>query len=567
MEKIYTIGYNKSISDLIGTQFIPVPVLLDNELHEWVIENFKREINILVIVLPVDLEQMLQLIKIALHLRLSLNELKDKALIPIVFTSTLTFNQVIVKAKSFSQIFGATGTYFITPDKLKLELNETKPILAHEYRTGFLDVINIHPEEAIGKHSLANIWGAHALDKAAKTKVFDNISSLNKQHQHLYLKFVSAFNFDMDLLKPNMPNIVGSVTLGQPIKIDATNKKILLIDDEADKGWEQVLRKIFKTSKADDFKVIIQKVKDYDAFSEENKNIIEHGKFDIFLIDLRLNGLVEEQDVDSRDFSGVKVFRKIKTLNRGNQTIIFTASNKTWNLKYLLDEGANGYYLKESPEFNFSKKFSEKNYENFRSEVDACFYYGFLRDIDLTISQCLTFIKSDKPSRDPSYQRFYDRAISSLETGFTLLEKSYKKEKYLSLAFLAFYQIIEDYSNQEENFCKDVHAKGYFADIDKLAIDINSNEWELEYKLKLGQNGFGYFEVGKVISEHTPNALAKFSFILNLKFSKSNVSLFEWAEINHLRNTKAGHGTENGEIELPQVINVLNLVKMILTNK
>jgi DNA-binding NarL/FixJ family response regulator len=29
---------------------------------------------------------------------------------------------------------------------------------------------------------------------------------------------------------------------------------------------------------------------------------------------------------------------------------MFTASNKAWNMKALLDAGADGYYIKESPE-------------------------------------------------------------------------------------------------------------------------------------------------------------------------------------------------------------------------
>jgi CheY-like chemotaxis protein len=569
MEKIYTIGFDKRIAEYIGGEFISVPALRDNEMHDWVIANLKREMTVLVVSLPADVEEMVTLFKIALHLRLSLAELKQGALVPIVFTSTQTLNQVIVKAKGYSHIFASVGSYFIAVDKIKTEVGEVQGILPHEYKTGFLEVVNILPEEAIGKHSLANIWGAHALDKAAKTKVFDSITSLNRQQQHLYLKFISAFNFDINLLKPNMPSIVGSVSLGQPVTIPAAGKKILLIDDEAEKGWDQVLKKIFKTSATGDFQVISQKVKDYESFSKENRQLIENGNFDLFLIDLRLNGLEEEQDIDPRDFSGVKVFKKIKELNRGNQTLILTASNKTWNLKYLLDEGANGYYLKESPEFNFSNKFTEKNYENFRTEVAACFHYSFLRRVDQIMKKCLGFILSDYPTRDREYQEFYDRAKGNLVIGFTLLEKSYQKQKYLSLAFLAFYQILEDYSNQEDNFCKDVTARAYYADYDKKAIDIDPDdwEWELEYDKTSGTSGFGYFKIGKRYGEYTPTSLAKISFILYLKFSKGNNELYDWAKLNNLRNTKAGHGTDNGEIELDEVFRILELVEMFLTRK
>ncbi len=567
MEKIYTIGFDKSLAEVFGTKFTLVPELLEAELNDWTIALFKEDISALIITLPSNSEQIVQLIKIALHIRLSLDDLKEKSLIPIVFTSTQTLYQILIKSKIYGHIFSTVGSYFINPDKVKTEISEVKPILVHEYKTGFLDVVTIRPDETLGKHSLANIWGAYTLDKVAKTRVFENNDTLKKQRAQLYLKFVSAFNFDFSTLNPGGIKIIGNIVLGDPIKIASKDMKILLIDDEADKGWEPVLRKIFKTSQAEDFKVINQKVKDYDAFSQDNKDLIEGGNFDLFLIDLRLNGLDEEDEANTRNFSGIKVFKKIKELNNGNQAIIFTASNKTWNLKYLLDEGANGYYLKEGPEFNFTNAFSEKNYENFRDEVTECFYYKFLKDIHLIQNKCIEVINSDTTNRSHSYQAFYDRAKSGLETGFTLLEKSYKKEKYLSFAFLTFFQILEDYSNQKENYCKDDQTGSWFVDSDKLAIDSTDNEWCLKFITGSGLNNFGYFEIEKNIDASSATTLAKISFILYLKFSKNNSYLLNWGKLNHLRNTKAGHGTNKGDIQISEVFEILELVQLFLTSK
>ena len=76
----------------------------------------------------------------------------------------------------------------------------------------------------------------------------------------------------------------------------------------------------------------------------------DYANYDVIFLDLRL--LKEEDKVNQisniSDFTGTKVLRKIKDINKGIQVIIFTASNKVWNIEKLLEIGANGYYIKEN---------------------------------------------------------------------------------------------------------------------------------------------------------------------------------------------------------------------------
>ena len=48
--------------------------------------------------------------------------------------------------------------------------------------------------------------------------------------------------------------------------------------------------------------VINEKVKDFDSFSLASKHIIESEKFDLYLVDLRLNGLDEDEKFKNRRF-------------------------------------------------------------------------------------------------------------------------------------------------------------------------------------------------------------------------------------------------------------------------
>lgn len=86
------------------------------------------------------------------------------------------------------------------------------------------------------------------------------LKTLNSRRN--FIKYITAFN-NIDKLKPSPLKVLGQINLGIPNKIEAQGKRILLIDDEADKGWEVVLRKVFKTSKHEDFVVVKEKVKDF----------------------------------------------------------------------------------------------------------------------------------------------------------------------------------------------------------------------------------------------------------------------------------------------------------------
>jgi CheY-like chemotaxis protein len=233
-----------------------------------------------------------------------------------------------------------------------------------------------------------------------------------------------------------LPNYI-PLPIPQEKTINALNKKILLIDDEANKGWELVLRKVFETSSPEDFVIIKEKVKDYNSLSTESKNLIENTSFDLYLIDLRLNGMEEENILKSDSFSGMNVLQKIKSFNQGNQVIIFTASNKVWNLKALLDAGADGYYMKESPEFGFSAEFFEQNYLQFQEDVKRRFERDFLKNIYISYQKMLQKINDLSCANDfkaeikQQFQIFWDMILVA------------KTKFHFANAYVTLYSIIE----------------------------------------------------------------------------------------------------------------------------
>lgn len=436
MGKTYILGNNKDLAKYLEYDFIEIPTIMcsnDYEIHNWLVNVFQHnEIEKLVIEIGSDVVLPFQ---IAYHIRLSINELKYKSLIPILFVSTTTLNSIVLKASLWSHILSTKGVYFSSIsdfEKIKLELSVVEEITSEEYKSEFWDIIKVLPSEVMGRHSLANVWGAYSMDKAANTNILRFNSDFQSRSGELYFKYVSAINN----LKTLNIKTVGYINLSPSCPIDAKNRKILLIDDEADKGWESVLRKIFSTNLPDDFVVINEKVKDYDKFTPKSKSIIENEHFDLYLIDLRLGGLEEDGILKPDDFSGMKVMRKIKSINPGNQVIIFTASNKVWNLKALLDAGADGYYMKESPEFAFTNEFSVQNYLRFKDDVQRCFDRSYLKSVYLDIQDIKVYINKIG-STD-----FKNELLNQFDLFWSMISKSISETDY-AYSFINLYFVIE----------------------------------------------------------------------------------------------------------------------------
>jgi len=444
MEKTYIIGSSQNACKL-GFEKIEFPKSNDFEIHKWVL-NFFSDKDIDKLIIDLD-EDFINSIKIALHIRLSPEYIVNKSLLPIVFVSTSNLNQIISNKETaiWNHILSTKGIYFTNFENVLLELGSVAGLQPHNYKSQFLDIIKILPSERMGRHSLANIWGAYRIDKFAETCALDNNAEFDDNKADLYFKYILAQNFDINKFNPPDLKILGklsSIPGNKPNRIHSKGKKILLIDDEADKGWEAVLRKVFKTSSHDDFVVLCEKAKDFEDFSENAKNIIINKSFDLYLVDLRLNGLEEEDVNDTESFSGMKVLKKMKELNEGYQVIIFTASNKAWNLKKLIDAGADGYYVKESPEYNFPDEFSNQNYLEFKTEVLKCYERGYLRYIYNDILEMKQKIDTlDIP------EKFLNELKNQLNLAFNMILNAKSNEQF-AYSYISLYLVIEIVSNQ-----------------------------------------------------------------------------------------------------------------------
>ena len=450
MAKILVLGneqtkkWSESISN---SHFIQMPVFSlgedgERKLCEFVINNIDSDS--MAIVIDVDEISKPELcLAFAMAIRLSILDIKSAALSPILFISRAT--QDILIGYKYSPIILTGSIVFDLPENASDALEVMEQLSPSEYKTKFLDVIKIIPNATEGRHSLANQWGADVLSRIVVGNEINN-ELIKKARLSLYFRYVRALSLGTNDIENIIQGVESPSTPTSLKKIDAAGKKILLIDDEADKGWDDVLHKMLPNS---EFKTIQERVPDYDSLSDGAKKTIESGKYDLIFLDLRMNGVAEENTLSPNDFSGMKILKAIKEQNKGNQVIMLTASNKAWNMKALLDEGVDGYYIKESPEFAFPHSYSLSNAENLYNDIQNCLSVSFeQRSIWKSIKEVKQVMESNNlaskyfSGMEVMHGLKYQTLISTeLDVVWGLLRSNQEKKEQLSM--LSLFKILE----------------------------------------------------------------------------------------------------------------------------
>lgn len=468
----------------------------------------------------------------ALAIRLSLHEKKTAALAPIIFMSSLTPD--IFKNSPYSTLLQTKSISFETPLYTPTAVELIEPLKVKDYRPFFLDLITVKPNSTEGRHSIANQWGANVLSRIVLGAETDN-ALIKQARQSLYFKYVLALTLS--------ENTIMSLAAGESISgeteglttINAVGKKILLIDDEADKGWSDVLRQMLNGSS---FRAIKEHAADFSSFSKESQNEIKFGNYDLIFLDLRINGAQEEGKVRPEDFSGMKILKSIKELNKGTQVIMFTASNKAWNMKALMDAGADGYYIKESPEYAFSNSYSKSNATELVNTIKRCLGNSYLRDVYLKVKQIKELI-----SGSSLYGEKTEEILSSIDIAYDLLAKSDNRNEYRAYSYLQLFLAIEEYVKLPSV-------------IDSSDTGLYLYNGETRYRILkdkvVTKSGVSYDSTISMVNGHYCIKNDKYtnrffdtnflvSAVLIYKFSQDNSAALKWTKIYKARNEKAAH--------------------------
>lgn len=466
----------------------------------------------------------------ALGVRLSLHSKGKAALAPIVFMSSVTSD--IFKGSQYSSLLMTKGVSFENPSFVKTAILQIEPLSQNDYCSGFLDFVKVKPNATEGRHSIANQWGADTLSRIIGLEPTDVISVKNAR-ESLYFRYILALSLDCDKIQNILTGQMPSSVENSIPSTNAAGCRILLIDDEADKGWDDVLKQLFKGAK---FECCNGTATDYQALPEQYRKGIEDAVYDLILLDLRMNGLQEEENLNPDDFSGMKILKAIKSYNKGTQVIMLTASNKAWNMKALIDAGADGYYIKESPEYAFSQTYSLSNAKELANSINRCLSNSYLRRIYSKIDQVKTLIEKSNIFEDRT-----EEILCKINVAFDLIARSDRHKEYCAYAYIQLFLIIEEYVKMPSVF--DYTDSDLFlyngSQRYRILKDKTTKSGIPTYNAKISMDNGHYCIKESKYRNRFIDTNFLVSAMLIFKFGKDNSSALKWTKIYQTRNDAA----------------------------
>lgn len=375
------------------------------------------------------------------------------------------------------------------------------------------------PKNYADNHSIANEWAIHQWAKIIGCdqteeleRVFRNVSS------NLYFKYLRTIFPISETDKINSKEL--------EIRFEG-KPKVLLIDDEAEKGWDEILafllwdkNKIYLETIGYDFKVL-----DRDQIKDKSLTKIKNENFDVILLDFRLS----QQDfgeANPSSVTSVKLLESIKEYNPGIQVLIFSATNKIWNLQSLQGAGCDGFIYKDA---------NDSIYKSCKALIQGLEESLKHATVLKKAFSDFTFLRSLSKKLSLEFQSHID---NNLEVCFNLLSNSFQEPKYLNFAFLQLFLIVEEFMKEEAVFEEGddsfvIHSKGEICvSIKKkkesiTAINLTGNG---KYEIKEGKNWSKRLDTNFIVSS-----------ILIFKYGNQNSSVKNWTQLYQIRNGKAAH--------------------------
>ncbi|WP_064968101.1 response regulator transcription factor [Tenacibaculum ovolyticum] len=390
-------------------------------------------------------------IRLAYHIRLT-KSLENKRNIPIVFIAEESF-QALGQTVSEPSILFTQGIYLINESKDKYDslirsFNNgiIKPLNNNE---SFINSINIKTAPNYNSHhSTANEWALVRYFSLLKTD--ENDSSYNDLKSSIEkLDYTKTLHFKYLEAKANRQKFKPKDEYNGFIK-ELSEKRIGLIDDEADKGWLNFYKYFFKKPKIE--------IVSYNNFKKDSsrdrlieniqnwliQNFESTEPIDLFIIDLRLH----DDDFIEKDFdklSGIQIIKFIKKQNRGTQIVIATASNKFWNYKKSIQLGVTNFAIKESPEKGNTRKESRENIINLGKEIEDASKNTFLANLHRKVEELKenNNLKCSGKNQEFCHLVFDNKGLLDQIVNLLILNNS--NESILNQCLLICFQVLEKY--------------------------------------------------------------------------------------------------------------------------
>lgn len=296
------------------------------------------------------------------------------------------------------------------------------------------------PKSYEDNHSIANEWAIYRWSKHLNIELNDELEQVKENVIHsLYFKYLKTIHpIPEEQLIPEEKLAIKKI--GDP--------KVLLIDDEVEKGWNKLItylltdtNSLYSESIGKGFKTM-----ECDEIIHQSMKKIQEEDFDVVILDFRLN----EADFsvsDPEETTSVKLLKRIKSLNPGIQVIILSATNKVWNFQSLQEHGADGFITKETPERS-DGEFTVECIHAFIAAMNTAIQRIFLKKLFVALSGIQRQINNVEYDDDSDYGDF----VRDLKKHLILIMGSAKKinlkePSSIDIVYLNCYNFMEKFKH------------------------------------------------------------------------------------------------------------------------
>ena len=455
---------------------------------------------------------------------------------------------------TYSNILKCPGIEYIEIGKDNIEMVLQKPIKELDYENIKKSILNIGikpPTSYKSHHYIANEWSILRWAKALQIKS-DSLKKIQEEvDSSLYYKYLKS---------------IYPIKKGENIKKGKLKNsgKILFIDDEVEKGWGIIFKEICGV----ELTVYGSEFKDWNTEKIISESSNKAKEFDVVILDLRLHDDDFDEN-DPKDLTGYKTLKKIKEHNKGIQVIIFSATNKIWNLQALQEAGADGFIIKESPEISIDSDFTSKSITSIYEIINKCLSMSFLKEVQKKINK----IQKNIENRPDKNEDLFKRMSNGIEIAFSLLSQSRIHDKFFNFSYLAFFQLIEDFGNfyfDEGDMCYVKSKDNNHILVMELKTQDGSNVRSKEFNASatyVNEQGKNYYEIKEGIYNGRIDTNCKISNILIYLFGHENSNFMNWNNLNYIRNNKAAHFNENDFISKDDLFKLINFIEHIFNHR
>ena len=450
-------------------------------------------------------------LRLAMHIRCTntKNQLK-----PIFIYSFVKYSYLL--ENEYFDILKTKNIFLIDYSKKAFDdaINTSNSPLTIEYLPKELKKINIQiPANYEDNHSIANEWAIHKWSHTINAND-DSIDKINEvQNSNLFFKH----------LKTIYPLNFSDKLTSKQLKINYSgNPKVLYIDDEAEKGWYEIFCKIL-----DDENNLFFRHLDVEFNEKSKEEIIEislnkiiEEDIDLVILDFRLHK-DDFQNNSIEEVTGYQILKKIKEYNKGIQVVVFSATNKIWNLQALQEAGADGFILKESPESPINKTI--KTIQNYVLLIQDRLQYCFEKQLFSKCNSIKINLQVDLIAENIEYNKLINGLRKQLVIITSSIEKIDLKRKItLDIVYLSCYNFLELF---KEYYLKEGNDYRYYIgfeeiELNRFSISLNLNNVEKQggfIRNNLNDQPSWFNTIAALFIDYFEVSLSPFNDVIKLK--------------------------------------------------